>query len=36
VRLAVIQLSGGHLARFRKHLAIARNDWRDVLAATGH
>lgn len=35
VHLAILHLAAGDLAQFRTHLAIARADWRDVLAATG-
>ncbi|HVZ65750.1 MAG TPA: hypothetical protein VG936_14385 [Lacunisphaera sp.] len=35
VHLAVLQLGGGDLAEFRRHLAIACIDWRDVLVAAG-
>jgi hypothetical protein len=35
VHLAILHLAAGDLAAFRQHLAIARMDWRDVLAFTG-
>jgi hypothetical protein len=35
VHFAILHLASGNLAEFRRHLAIARTDWRDVLAATG-
>jgi hypothetical protein len=33
VHLAVLRLAAGDLAQFRRHLAIARTDWRDTLVA---
>jgi hypothetical protein len=35
VHLAILHLAAGDLAQFRRHLAIARTDWRDVLVAAG-
>ena len=35
VHLAILHLAAGDLAQFRRHLTIARTDWRDVLVATG-
>ena len=35
VHLAILHLAAGDLESFRRHLALARTDWRDVLAATG-
>ena len=35
VHLAILHLAAGDLAHFRRHLAIARIDWRDVLVAAG-
>ena len=35
IRLAVLKLSGGDLARLRDAIALARTDWRDVLVAAG-
>jgi hypothetical protein len=35
VHLAVLRLAAGDLAQFHRHLAIARDDWRDVLVAAG-
>ncbi len=35
VHLAILHLAAGDPAAFRRHLAIARTDWRDVLAVTG-
>ena len=35
VHLAVLKLSGGDIAAFRRHLALARLDWRDTLVAAG-
>jgi hypothetical protein len=35
VHLAVLHLSAGNFASFRRHLAEAQIDWRDVLVADG-
>jgi len=35
VHLSILHLAAGDLPAFRRHLALARVDWRDVLAATG-
>jgi len=35
VQLAVLRLAQGDLGAFRKHLLVAKTDWRDVLAVTG-
>lgn len=35
VHLAILHLAAGNLAEFRRHLAVARTDWRDVLVAAG-
>ena len=35
VHLAVVHLAQDDLAAFRRHLAVAKCDWRDVLVATG-
>ena len=35
VHLALLHLAAGDLAQFRRHLAIARVDWRDTLVAAG-
>ncbi|MBX3736439.1 MAG: hypothetical protein KF715_07120 [Candidatus Didemnitutus sp.] len=35
VHLAVLKLSRGDLVAFRRHLALARTDWRDTLVAAG-
>jgi hypothetical protein len=31
VRLAVVKLAGGNLAELRRHIEVAKQDWRDVL-----
>jgi hypothetical protein len=35
VHQAILHLAAGDLAEFRRHLAVARVDWRDVLVAAG-
>ena len=35
VHLALLHLAAGDLAQFRRHLVIARTDWRDTLVAAG-
>jgi hypothetical protein len=35
VHLALVHLAAGDLAEFRRHLAVAQTDWRDVLVADG-
>jgi hypothetical protein len=36
VRLAVIKLAGGDLTQLRRHVEIAKVDWRDVISAAEH
>ena len=35
VHLAILKLSKGDLAEFRRAVGLARRDWRDVLVAAG-